>query len=71
MKCLFYYKETLPDCFEITCQTSDGEIMGIKHKDYNIEGVQFHPESIMTYIGKNILLEFLKRTEKIIEKNQY
>jgi para-aminobenzoate synthetase len=62
-------KETLPDCFEITCQTSDGEIMGIKHKDYNIEGVQFHPESIMTDIGKNILLEFLKRTEKLIVKD--
>ena len=62
-------KETLPDCFEITCQTSDGEIMGIKHKDYNIEGVQFHPESIMTDIGKNILLEFLKRTKKLIGKD--
>lgn len=62
-------KETLPDCFEVTCQTSDGEIMGIKHKDYNIEAVQFHPESIMTQIGKDILLEFLNRTENLIEKN--
>lgn len=62
-------KETLPECFDITCQTSDGEIMGIKHKEYNIEGVQFHPESIMTDIGKNILLEFLKRTERLIGKD--
>jgi len=61
-------KETLPECFEITCQTSDGEIMGIRHKDYNIEGVQFHPESIMTDIGKNILLEFLQLTERLIGK---
>jgi para-aminobenzoate synthetase len=62
-------KETLPDCFEVTCQTSDGEIMGIKHKNYNIEGVQFHPESIMTEIGKKILLEFLQRTKRIIGKD--
>ncbi|EKQ58282.1 MULTISPECIES: chorismate-binding protein [unclassified Clostridium] len=59
-------KKTLPDCFEITCQTIEGEIMGIKHKNYNIEGVQFHPESIMTDIGKSILLEFLHRSEKLV-----
>jgi para-aminobenzoate synthetase len=62
-------KGTLPDCFEVTCQTLDGEIMGIKHKNHNIEGVQFHPESIKTNIGKNILLEFLQRTEKLIGKD--
>ncbi|MDR3593618.1 chorismate-binding protein [Clostridium sp.] len=66
---LIVEKETLPDCFEITCQTSVGEIMGIKHKDYNIEGVQFHPESIMTDVGKKILLEFLQRTERLIGKD--
>lgn len=62
-------KETLPDCFDVTCQTSEGEIMGIKHKEYNIEGVQFHPESIMTDIGKKIFLEFLQRTERFIGKD--
>lgn len=66
---LIVEKETLPVCFEVTCQTSEGEIMGIKHKEYNIEGVQFHPESIMTDIGKKILLEFLQRTEKLIGKD--
>ena len=52
-----------------TCQTSDGEIMGIKHKYYNIEGVQFHPESIKTEIGKKIILEFLEHTKRIIGKD--
>lgn len=58
---LIVEKETLPDCFEITCQTEDGEIMGIKHKSYEIEGVQFHPESIMTEQGMRMLENFLQR----------
>lgn len=59
-------KDTLPDCLEITCESEDGEIMGVRHKEYNIEGVQFHPESIMTEYGKEMLKAFLDRTEKII-----
>nr|WP_106406494.1 aminodeoxychorismate/anthranilate synthase component II [Paramaledivibacter caminithermalis] len=57
-------KETLPECFEITAQTFDGEIMGIKHKDYLIEGVQFHPEAILTEMGIELLENFLIEAKK-------
>ncbi len=52
--------KTLPDCFEISATTDDGEIMGLRHKDFLIEGIQFHPESIMTPVGKRLLRNFLK-----------
>ncbi|OPX43373.1 anthranilate synthase component 1 [Ruminiclostridium hungatei] len=54
-------RETLPDCLEITCETDDGEIMGVKHKEYDIEGVQFHPEAILTEGGYEMLKIFLDR----------
>jgi anthranilate synthase/aminodeoxychorismate synthase-like glutamine amidotransferase len=50
----------LPQCFEISAWTHDGTIMGITHKSYPIEGMQFHPESILTIHGKNLLKNFLK-----------
>ena len=53
-------KESLPDCLEVTATTDQDEIMGIKHKQLPIEGVQFHPESILTTGGKRILANFLK-----------
>ena len=53
-------RATLPDCFEITAETDDGVIMGIRHKDFPIEGVQFHPESILTPVGKDLLANFLQ-----------
>jgi para-aminobenzoate synthetase component 2 len=56
---LIVKRETLPDCLEITAETSDGEIMGLRHKDYLIEGVQFHPESIITENGLSMLRNFL------------
>ncbi|MDF2572735.1 MAG: pabA 1 [Sporomusa sp.] len=56
---LIVKKETLPDCFEITAETELGEIMGIRHKEYLIEGVQFHPESILTEAGHAMLENFL------------
>ena len=56
--------ETLPDCLQITAWTDDGEIMGIRHKDRPIEGVQFHPESILTPAGKHMLKNFLDMTAK-------
>lgn len=51
----------LPDCLEISAWTDKDEIMGLRHKTYAIEGVQFHPESILTKVGKDILNNFLKR----------
>jgi anthranilate synthase component 2 len=53
-------RETLPDCFEITATSEDGEIMGIRHKELFVEGVQFHPESILTLEGKDLLKNFLE-----------
>jgi anthranilate synthase/aminodeoxychorismate synthase-like glutamine amidotransferase len=53
-------RETLPDCLEITAWTEDGTIMGLKHKEFNVEGVQFHPESFMTQGGKELLNNFLQ-----------
>jgi anthranilate synthase, component II (EC 4.1.3.27) len=57
---LLLIKETLPPSLEITAWTDDEEIMGIRHRVYKIFGVQFHPESILTKEGKNILKNFLK-----------
>lgn len=51
---------TVPDCLRITAHTDTGIIMGLEHKDYPIVGVQFHPESILTDCGKNLLSNFLK-----------
>lgn len=51
-------RESLPDCLEISAWTKQGEIMGLRHRKYRIEGVQFHPESILTAVGKNLLENF-------------
>ncbi len=56
---LIVKKETLPDCLELTAWTAQDEIMGFRHKDYPIWGVQFHPESILTNEGKKLLKNFL------------
>jgi len=53
-------KETLPDCLEITAWTEDGEIMGVRHRTLAVEGVQFHPESILTEHGHEMLANFLR-----------
>ncbi|MBM4135297.1 MAG: aminodeoxychorismate/anthranilate synthase component II [Nitrospira sp.] len=53
-------KETIPDCLEITAWTDMDEIMGVRHKGFIIEGVQFHPESILTRVGKDLLKNFLR-----------
>lgn len=53
-------RDTLPDCFEISAWTDEDEIMGIRHKELPVEGVQFHPESILTLQGKDLLNNFLQ-----------
>ncbi len=55
-------RKTLPDCFEISAESDDNEIMGIRHKDLPIEGVQFHPESILTPNGKDLLKNFIENS---------
>jgi anthranilate synthase/aminodeoxychorismate synthase-like glutamine amidotransferase len=57
---LLIRKESMPDCLEITAWTDQGEIMGVRHREFTIEGVQFHPESILTTVGKDLLRNFLK-----------
>ena len=56
---LIIRKETMPDCLEITSWTDVGEVMGVRHKSHPVEGVQFHPESILTTVGKDLLRNFL------------
>lgn len=57
---LIVKRETLPSCLEISAETAEGEIMGLRHRSLSIEGVQFHPESILTMAGKDLLRNFLK-----------
>jgi len=58
-------RATLPGCLEISAWTDDGEIMGVRHREFLIEGVQFHPESLASEHGHAMLRNFLKLTEKI------
>ncbi|MBY0124438.1 aminodeoxychorismate/anthranilate synthase component II [Bacillus sp. S/N-304-OC-R1] len=57
---LIVKKETLPSCLEVSAWTAEGEIMAVRHKELPIEGVQFHPESIMTVAGKDLLRNFIR-----------
>jgi anthranilate synthase/aminodeoxychorismate synthase-like glutamine amidotransferase len=54
-------KDTLPEVLEISAESDDGIIMGIRHKEYQVEGIQFHPESILTDEGKNIIKNWLEQ----------
>ncbi len=53
-------RETMPECLEVTAWTDEGEIMGLRHREFPVEGVQFHPESALTASGKDLLRNFLK-----------
>ncbi|MED3554178.1 aminodeoxychorismate/anthranilate synthase component II [Cytobacillus praedii] len=64
---LIVKKETLPSCFEVSAWTAEGEIMAIRHKELPVEGVQFHPESIMTTAGMDLLKNFLSYYSKVEE----
>ncbi len=57
---LVVLRDGLPDCLEVTAWTDDGTIMGLRHRQYPVEGIQFHPESFMTEVGKDVLRNFLK-----------
>ncbi|MBO0779685.1 MAG: aminodeoxychorismate/anthranilate synthase component II [Ktedonobacteraceae bacterium] len=59
---LIVERASLPDVLEVTATTTDGLVMGLRHRDYPVEGVQFHPESIMTPTGKDLLRNFLEGT---------
>ncbi|MDD5083000.1 MAG: aminodeoxychorismate/anthranilate synthase component II [Dehalococcoidales bacterium] len=61
---LIVQRQGLPDCLEVTAWTEDGTIMGLKHRDYPVQGVQFHPESFMTECGKDLLKNFLGEGDK-------
>ncbi len=63
-------KDTLPDGLVVSATTADGEIMGLRHKQFAVEGIQFHPESIMTPVGKRILRNFLRNSESAEVRGQ-
>ena len=58
---LLVERESLPDCLEVSAWTAEGEIMGLRHRAHDVEGVQFHPESVLTIEGKKLLANWVKR----------
>jgi anthranilate synthase/aminodeoxychorismate synthase-like glutamine amidotransferase len=61
---LIVERQSLPDCLEVSAETQEGEIMGLRHRAFPVEGIQFHPESILTPGGKRIIRNFLKLIDR-------
>ncbi len=61
---LIVERSSVPDVLEITAETDDGIIMGLRHREFDVEGVQFHPESILTIAGRELIANFLARAER-------
>ena len=66
---LILRRETVPPCLEVSAETAEGEVMGVRHHDYPVEGIQFHPESILTPNGKKIIKNFLDMGHNELEKS--
>ncbi len=64
-------QESLPDCLEVSARSEHGLIMGLRHREYEIDGVQFHPESILTTVGKDLLSNFLGRPAPVLAAKGY
>jgi len=62
---LLVNRASVPECLEVSAETAEGEIMGLRHRTLGVEGVQFHPESILTVAGKDLLRNFLKLQQKV------
>ncbi|MCP4665375.1 MAG: anthranilate/aminodeoxychorismate synthase component II, partial [Deltaproteobacteria bacterium] len=62
-------RDSLPDCLKVSAWTEEGEVMGVRHCQYKVEGVQFHPESILTESGGNIIKNFIQYNREMEELN--
>jgi anthranilate synthase/aminodeoxychorismate synthase-like glutamine amidotransferase len=61
---LLVERSSVPECLEVSAWTAEGEIMGLRHREFDVEGVQFHPESILTTVGKRLVMKWLDQTAR-------